>query len=76
MAIHKCFLCEIWGIASFGVAKVSMQSAKVFSTKIVFITNAINENFLPQKFPVIRHDINQVYIKQCLFAHCFIHVIN
>ena len=52
VAIGESFLHEIWGVASFGVAK-SEQSAKVFSAKIELLP--ICKSFLPRKFPAIRY---------------------
>ena len=52
VAIRKCFLHKIWGVASFGTAKVS--NPRKFSPQKSY-SSQIRKSFLPQKFPAIRY---------------------
>ena len=52
MAILESFLCEIWGVVSFGMAKTS-NSWKFSPQKLYF--SPICESFLREKFPAIQY---------------------
>ena len=52
MAILESFLCEIWGVVSFGMAKTS-NSWKFSPQKLYF--SPIRESFLREKFPAIQY---------------------
>jgi len=57
VAIRKSFLCKIWGVASFGIAKAS--NLRKFSPRKSYFST-IHESFLPRKFPAIQHvQVNQ-----------------